>query len=630
MSQSVENLTKIFLSSTSKDLVAFRQAVGEAVIQREMHPIMMERFPAVSRDALDVCKQKVEEADLFIGIYADRYGYCPRNGNQSITEMEYDWAEKRGIERLIFVFDKDKAALPDTDLVYQYADHNPKMTDFLNRIGKEVVWKTFTSPEDLKYQVYQSLEAWQKHPENRKWLRPMAEMPDWVRWVSMALLLVTLIVLGYTLAQLFRAGQEPLGLVAMLIGIVVTLLPLLSFYLMGVRETWLELPGVGQLKPWHIMLILQVLAVVGITLVSQPALRVVADDLVDQAFTTQNLTEAQSQLESAALLGADVATALDGELAMALRALNLPDEDARAIQLARLLVQYAPLEMQQYRADDVEAQARNAAQNRISAQTKRLVQVLGILNSDQAASLAQDFYREALSAYTAQPPQITVTLSYLDAFLAVDDMTETSLSSVQLSNAHYVRGVVLELGSQPTAAFDAYRQALMVDDSNLEARYALASGLLIQVENGGDRALLTEAITLARTGYQEYISADFCRGSHNLNDPESFHKVWNCFALMTTEAGARSLRAGSEDTVTTLRGLLERAIRLAEANDQFGDAYYTAEAYYWLAKTTMPEAATEEGLALYCAIIQQHDSTKPRHRQWVAFANEQLNGRYCF
>jgi hypothetical protein len=120
MSQSVENLTKIFLSSTSKDLVAFRQAVGEAVIQREMHPIMMERFPAVSRDALDVCKQKVEEADLFIGIYADRYGYCPRNGNQSITEMEYDWAEKRGIERLIFVFDKDKAALPDTDLVYQY------------------------------------------------------------------------------------------------------------------------------------------------------------------------------------------------------------------------------------------------------------------------------------------------------------------------------------------------------------------------------------------------------------------------------------------------------------------------------------------------------------------------------
>lgn len=84
---------------------------------------------------------------------------------------------------------------------------------------------------------------------------------------------------------------------------------------------------------------------------------------------------------------------------------------------------------------------------------------------------------------------------------------------------------------------------------------------------------------------------------------------------MTTEAGARFLRAGNEDTITTLRGLLNRAIQLAKANNQFGDKYYTAEAYYWLARVTLPDPDTEDGLALYCAIIQQQDSTKPRHRQ---------------
>jgi hypothetical protein len=219
MSESQRGLTKVFLSSTSQDLSAFRAAAGEAIIQREMHPIMMERFPAISRDAVDVCEARVADAHLFVGIYAKRNGYCPNDGEQSITEMEYHWAEQRGIARLVFIFDPNKATLPPDHPVYQHADDNPKMDKFLNYVGKQVVWKKFSSPDDLKYQVYHSLQAWQDRPAYRKWFRSPTDMPIWARWISLGLLLLTVGLLGYGLVQIFRAGQEPLGFLGAFLGV---------------------------------------------------------------------------------------------------------------------------------------------------------------------------------------------------------------------------------------------------------------------------------------------------------------------------------------------------------------------------------------------------------------------------
>src|SRR5258708_39923696 len=100
-----ERRIDVFVSSTSKDLAAYRNAVRNRIIERKMLPIMMEDFPAISRDATHLCKAKVNEAKLFIGIYGFRYGYCPNNGNISITEMEYDWSAEMGIDRLLFVID---------------------------------------------------------------------------------------------------------------------------------------------------------------------------------------------------------------------------------------------------------------------------------------------------------------------------------------------------------------------------------------------------------------------------------------------------------------------------------------------------------------------------------------------
>lgn len=42
-----------------------------------MYPIAMEEFTATEQNALQLCYNKVQEAEVFIGIYAHRYGYAP-------------------------------------------------------------------------------------------------------------------------------------------------------------------------------------------------------------------------------------------------------------------------------------------------------------------------------------------------------------------------------------------------------------------------------------------------------------------------------------------------------------------------------------------------------------------------
>lgn len=52
----------------------------------------------------------VDEAEIYLGIYAYRYGYVPKEGNPdqiSVTEMEYRRAKRGGIPWLIFMMHDD-------------------------------------------------------------------------------------------------------------------------------------------------------------------------------------------------------------------------------------------------------------------------------------------------------------------------------------------------------------------------------------------------------------------------------------------------------------------------------------------------------------------------------------------
>src|SRR2546421_7831489 len=96
----------VMISSTARDLPAHRKEAMDACLRQGMHPIMMEHLPASDADAIKASLDMVNEAEIYLGIFAHRYGYVPKGYDISITEMEYNRAVDRGIPRLMFNIDK--------------------------------------------------------------------------------------------------------------------------------------------------------------------------------------------------------------------------------------------------------------------------------------------------------------------------------------------------------------------------------------------------------------------------------------------------------------------------------------------------------------------------------------------
>jgi len=85
------------ISSTSVDLPEHRPEVRDACLREGYFPDMMESLPARDADAIRVSLEMVDRADVYIGIFAWRYGHKPEGHDISITEMEFNRAGERGI-----------------------------------------------------------------------------------------------------------------------------------------------------------------------------------------------------------------------------------------------------------------------------------------------------------------------------------------------------------------------------------------------------------------------------------------------------------------------------------------------------------------------------------------------------
>src|SRR5437868_14269178 len=97
----------VMISSTARDLPEHRKEVAYASLCQGMFPSMMEHLPASDSEAIAASLKMVDEADIYLGVFAYRYGYVPTGHDLSITEMEYHRAVERGIPRLIFLMHDD-------------------------------------------------------------------------------------------------------------------------------------------------------------------------------------------------------------------------------------------------------------------------------------------------------------------------------------------------------------------------------------------------------------------------------------------------------------------------------------------------------------------------------------------
>jgi tetratricopeptide (TPR) repeat protein len=141
---------KAFLSSTYKDLVEYRAAAKDALERLDTQVGRMEVFGARPEDAIQASLHDLEKCDIFVGIYAYRYGYIPEDSTISVTEQEYDHAKKLKIPMFCFTVD------PNQPWIQSSVEDEPgksKIINFKKKINTEFLKDVFTTPKDLAFKV---------------------------------------------------------------------------------------------------------------------------------------------------------------------------------------------------------------------------------------------------------------------------------------------------------------------------------------------------------------------------------------------------------------------------------------------------------------------------------------------
>ena len=185
--------TRIYISSTFEDLKGHREVLYHTLRTVDVDAKdSMEHAVARNERTVDACLKDVQDCDIYIGIFAFRYGYVPKRdnpGEQSITEMEYRHAVACGKPCLIFLAEADGWPLGLSD-AYRVENENGKriraLREHLEGDESEVTPARFTSnPDSLAKAV---LEALIKRGVNRRttarltWPTDKSPFPGMVRF----------------------------------------------------------------------------------------------------------------------------------------------------------------------------------------------------------------------------------------------------------------------------------------------------------------------------------------------------------------------------------------------------------------------------------------------------------------
>jgi len=90
-----------------EDLVDERSAVIEAINKRSTwEAVCAEAFLASTDTPEKVCLEEVENCDIYVSIFKNKYGFIPKDNNPeelSVTVMEYKVARMNNLSILIFI-----------------------------------------------------------------------------------------------------------------------------------------------------------------------------------------------------------------------------------------------------------------------------------------------------------------------------------------------------------------------------------------------------------------------------------------------------------------------------------------------------------------------------------------------
>jgi hypothetical protein len=155
-------MAKIYISSTYSDLKEYREKVYRTLHQWGHQVIAMEDYVASDQRPLDRCLADVAGCDLYVGIFAWRYGYVPDRDNPaglSVTELEYRQAGEAGLPRLVFLLDDDAPWPPtQSETVTDPEGGGRRILALRAELKKDKLVSFFKNADELANQVSRAVQ----------------------------------------------------------------------------------------------------------------------------------------------------------------------------------------------------------------------------------------------------------------------------------------------------------------------------------------------------------------------------------------------------------------------------------------------------------------------------------------
>ncbi|MDQ4138238.1 MAG: DUF4062 domain-containing protein [Actinomycetota bacterium] len=158
---------RVFVSSTLKELAAERRAVRAAVERIGMAPVMFE-LGARPHPPRDLYRAYLEQSDIFVGVYWEKYGWVAPGEEVSGLEDEYNLAPP-AMPRLIYIKETG-------------GTREPRLVQLLDRIRADdrAAFKYFSDPAELAELVTGDLAVLlaERFDESRTGPIPVQPMPE--------------------------------------------------------------------------------------------------------------------------------------------------------------------------------------------------------------------------------------------------------------------------------------------------------------------------------------------------------------------------------------------------------------------------------------------------------------------
>jgi len=132
---------RVFVSSTLGELAEERHAVSRAVAALRMTPVMFE-IGARPHPPRQLYQAYLEQSDIFIGLYWERYGQV--SAGMELSGLEDEFELSRALPRLLYL----KEPAPDRE---------PRLAALIGRIAEEASYRTFRTPAELGRLVREDL-----------------------------------------------------------------------------------------------------------------------------------------------------------------------------------------------------------------------------------------------------------------------------------------------------------------------------------------------------------------------------------------------------------------------------------------------------------------------------------------